>query len=261
MNSNNPLSAQQIAAFETDGFLILPRMVSAADCAYMATVTNQHLRDAVAPLEYESEVGYSGAPKSIDSVGGRTARRLRDAYHRDASFRQWAVNPTLVAMLAQLMGEQVCLTLAHHNCVMTKHPDYGTATGWHRDIRYWSFVQNALISVWLALDTETENNGGLRLIPGSHRFDIQPSQMDGLDFLRPDVADNQALFAQGIPLHLNSGDVVFFHSGLFHAAGRNNSQAVKESVVYAYHGISNPPVPGSRSATAEDIVLSSNQGD
>ncbi|MGS0740920.1 phytanoyl-CoA dioxygenase family protein [Glaciimonas sp. GG7] len=252
---NTPLSATQMAAFETDGYLVLPRFVSATDCAQMVAVTNQHLHDAVAPLEYESEVGYAGAPGSLDSVGGRTARRLRDAYHRHPSYRAWAVNPVLVAMLAQVLNEPVCLTLAHHNCVMTKHPDFGTATGWHRDIRYWSFARNALISVWLALDDENENNGGLRFIPGSHRFDISPAQMDGLDFLRPDVAENQALFAQGISLHLNPGDVVFFHSGLFHAAGRNNSHAIKESVVFAYHGASNPPLPGSRSASAEDILL------
>ena len=61
MNST-PLSAEQIAAFETDGFLILPRLVSTIDCAEMASITNQHLRDAVAPLEYESAVGYAGAP-------------------------------------------------------------------------------------------------------------------------------------------------------------------------------------------------------
>lgn len=81
--------------------------------------------------------------------------------------------------------------------------------------------------------------------------------MDDLDSLRPDVAENQALFAQGIRLHLNPSDVIFFHSGLFHAAGRNNSQAIKESVVFAYHGVSNPPILGIRSASAEDIFLGS----
>jgi phytanoyl-CoA hydroxylase len=161
-------------------------------------------------------------------------------------------------MLELLLGERVCLTLAHHNCVMTKHPHFGTATGWHRDIRYWSFPRNELISVWLALENENENenNGGLRFIPGSHRFDIKPQQMDQLDFLRPEVAENQALFAQGKAVTLHQGDVVFFHSGLFHAAGRNNTAAVKESVVFAYHGESNPPLPGSRSAASENILLS-----
>jgi phytanoyl-CoA hydroxylase len=255
-NTTPALSAAQIEAFEKDGYLILPRMAPAADCQRMIATTNAHLAQAVAPLEYESEVGYAGAPKSLDSVGGRTARRLRNAYQRDDSYRAWASNPQLVAMLELLLGEPVCLTLSHHNCVMTKHPHFGTATGWHRDIRYWSFPRNELISVWLALDSENESNGGLRFIPGSHRLAMKPEQMDELDFLRPDVAENQALFASGKSVALQQGDVVFFHSGLFHAAGRNNSEAVKESVVFAYHGQSNQPLAGSRSAASPDILLS-----
>jgi phytanoyl-CoA hydroxylase len=57
-------------------------------------------------------------------------------------------------------------------------------------------------------------------------------------------------------VELQQGDVVFFHSGLFHAAGRNNTEAVKQSVVFAYHGQSNQPLPGSRSAASENILLS-----
>jgi phytanoyl-CoA hydroxylase len=89
-NTTQALSAAQIEAFEKDGYLILPRMVSAADCALMAATTDAHLAQAVAPLEYESEVGYAGAPTSLDAVGGRTARRLRNAYQRDDSYRAWA---------------------------------------------------------------------------------------------------------------------------------------------------------------------------
>ena len=257
MTDNTPLSAAQTGAFENDGFLVLPRMVAAPDCVRIAAVTGAHLAQATAPVEFEAEVGYAGAPSSLDSVGGRTVRRLRDAFQRHPAYRAWASDPRLLALLAQLLGEPVCLTLAHHNCVMTKHPDFGTATGWHRDIRYWSFARNALISVWLALDTETENNGGLRVIPGSHRRAIEAAQLDALDFLRPDLAQNQALFALGKSVDLQQGDVLLFHSGLFHAAGRNNSSAVKQSLVFAYHGQSNQPLPGSRSAASASILLCS----
>ena len=182
-------------------------------------------------------------------------RRLRAAWQRDEAYRLWASDERLVGMLEQLFDEPVCVTLAHHNCIMTKHPTYGTATGWHRDIRYWSFPRNDLISVWLALGPEDSNNGGLQFIPGSHRVTLQPGQMDELDFLRPDVAANEVLFAQGISVPIEQGDVVLFHSGLFHAAGKNNSDQLKSSVVFAYHGQSNAPLPGTRSAASEDILL------
>ena len=256
MQTPTSLSAQELEQFKRDGYLIFRGMASAELCAQMAAVTRDHLQRAVPPLEHEAEVGYPGAPGSLDAPGGRTARRLRNAYQRHASFRAWAEDERIVTRMEQLFGEPVCLTLAHHNCVMTKHPRYGTATGWHRDIRYWRFLRPDLVTVWLALGEESDANGALRVIPGSHRLDIQPSQLDELDFLRPDVAQNQALFAQGIALELHPGDVLFFHSGLFHSAGTNTGNEVKTSVVFAYRGQSNSPLAGSRSAAAGDVPLS-----
>ena len=244
------LSAIQIKEFATNGCLVLRHEVAPAICERMLSVTHAHVEDAVAPIEYEASVGYPGAPAHLDAPGGRTIRRLRGAYDRDACFRDWARNKRLVGRLRQLFDDDVCVTLAHHNCVMTKHPDYGTATGWHRDIRYWSFTKPDLICVWLALGAETGHNGGLRFIPGSHRMQILPAQLDELDFLRPDVAENQALFAQGVQLPLQQGDVVLFHSSLFHAAGRNDSDTVKTSVAFAYHAAGTHPVAGTRSASS-----------
>ncbi len=221
----------------------------------MLAVTREQLQSEQPPVEYETELGYPGAPASFDAPGGRTIRRLRGAYGRDACFRELAADPAQVERIRQLLGEPVVLTLAHHNCVMTKHPHFGTATGWHRDIRYWSFAQPNLVITWLALGPENAQTGGLRFIPGSHRLDIAPHQLDALDFLRPEVAENQALFASGTQLDLERGDVVFFHSKLFHAAGRNDTEVVKTSVAFAYRGVNNPPVPGSRSAGAGEVPL------
>jgi phytanoyl-CoA hydroxylase len=80
--------------------------------------------------------------------------------------------------------------------------------------------------------------------------------MDALDFLRPEVPQNQALFARGVAPVLEQGDVVLFHSKLFHAAGRNDSDRMKASVVFAYRGASNAPVQGTRSASAGEVALS-----
>jgi phytanoyl-CoA hydroxylase len=250
-----PLSPQQIAQFNQDGYLVLPHMAAPAACRQMLAVSSSQLLQAVPPLEYEAEVGYPGAPPSLDAAGGKTVRRLRGAWNRDACFRDWAANPALVEILRQLLGEPVCLTLAHHNCIMTKHPDFGSETGWHRDIRYWSYTRPELISVWLALGEENAANGALKFLPGSHRWQIRREQMDDLDFLRPELEENRRLFGQGVAPALRQGDVVLFHSGLFHAAGRNASSSIKSSVVFAYHGQSNAPLPGTRSAAGGDVPL------
>src|SRR5690606_32504676 len=136
--AESALSPAQIAQFEQDGYLVFRNMQDAAACERMLAVAQRQLQQAQQPLEYEAELGYAGAPRSLEAEGGRTIRRLRGAYDRDAAFQEWAEDARVVGKLRQLFDEPVCLTLAHHNCVMTKHPQYGTATGWHRDIRYWS---------------------------------------------------------------------------------------------------------------------------
>ena len=46
-----------------------------------------------------------------------------------------------------------------------------------------------------------------------------------------------------------------FDYELSDAVGRNDSDTVKASVVFAYHGASNHALPGTRSAASEDIAL------
>lgn len=249
------LSAIQITQFHQDGFLVLRSVVPAAICDLMHSITQAHLAATVEPVEFEAEVGYPGAPVSLSAPGGRTVRRLRGAYRRHRCFSAWAEDHGVVGAVRQLLNEPVCLTLAHHNCIMTKHPDFGSATGWHRDMRYWSFERPDLVCAWLALGPEHAQNGGLHFIPQSHRLQLAPEQLDALHFLRDELPQNQALLAGAAALSLHAGDVVLFHSGLLHSASRNASQAIKCSIAFAYHGVSNNPLPGSKSAAAGSIAL------
>lgn len=236
------------AAFHRDGFVVLRGLAEPALCDAMERVARAQLGAVVEPVEYEAELGYPGAPRSRDAAGGATVRRLRQAYDRDPVFQQWATDPRVATLVTALLGEPAQLTLAHHNCVMTKHPTYGSQTGWHRDTRYWSFASPELVTVWLALGNEDERNGALRVIPGSHRIALEPGQLDAAEFLVDSHPASAALLAGAMPLSLQRGDVLFFDSRLFHSAAQNLSDAVKLSVAFAYLGLSNRPLPGTRSA-------------
>ncbi len=259
-DSSAPLADQAALAslareFHSGGYIVLRKFASEATCAALEAVTREHLAAAVPPVEFEADLGYPGAPATRESTGGNTVRRLRQAYGRDEVFRRWASDPGVVATVEALLGEPARLTLAHHNCVMTKHPHYGSQTGWHRDTRYWSFVKNELVTVWLALGDEDERNGVLRVIPGSHRAKLDPAQLDPAEFLVEAHPASQQLLKGAMPLALHRGDVLMFDSGLFHAAGRNDSEAVKLSVAFAYFGASNRPVAGTRSAEFGSVEL------
>jgi phytanoyl-CoA hydroxylase len=248
-------SAAEVAQFARDGYLVVRGLVPAGDCARMLAVAEHDLAAATAPLEYETETQYPGAPASLEAPGGRTVRRLLQAYARDAVFRAWATAAPVVERLRQLLGSQLALAQAHHNCVMTKDPRYSSLTSWHRDIRYWSFARPELVSVWFALGPERPDNGCLLVLPGSHNMNFAPPQLDAAQFLRTDVAENAGLLRTQVAVELDPGDVLFFHCRLFHAAGNNRSARTKFSAVFTYHAVDNPPLPGSRSAGQPDVLL------
>jgi phytanoyl-CoA hydroxylase len=248
-------SQQELEQFARDGFVIVRQLVGQSMRDRMMDVARAGLAGEIPPVEYEAELHYPGAPVSLDSEGGRTIRRLKQALARDFCFVEWVSSGQLVGRLQQLLGPEVVMPLAHHNCIMTKQARYSSDTGWHQDFRYWSFDRPDLISVWLALTPENLDNGCLHLIPGTHRQALDPRRYDEASFLRNDLPENRALLASSVPAVLEPGDVLIFHCRTFHSASRNLARATKISVVFTFRSADNRPQPGSRSASLPELIL------
>ena len=255
VDSVNPASSF-VEDFARDGYQVVRGLAEPEHCRALCAEVDKALDPPLGPLEYEAELGYPGAPRDLAAAGGLTPRRLLHAYSRGSLFRDWAHSSTVTRRIRSLMGGRpIALVQAHHNCVMTKHPHFGSETGWHQDIRYWSFQRPDLINVWLALGRECRQNGGMRVVPGSHRLDYRPHQFDDALFLRTDLDENRILLDQAVDVELASGDVLFFHCRLLHAADRNESTGLKRSLVYTYNRADNLPVDDSRSARLMPILL------
>lgn len=249
------LHDDQIAVLRKQGFVVARQFADPSQVAALRALAQRHLAEHVAPIEYEADLQYPGAPPSRGAEGGLTVRRLLNAYARDPLLAQWATDPRIGQWLARYFDEPPVLSTVHHNCVMTKHPAYGSLTGWHQDIRYWSFTDTDLVSCWLALGPETRNNGGLSFIPGSHAAAFAPEQFDEKKFFREDAPQNADWIARAVCPELQAGDVVFFHCRTLHAAQGNRSDQVKLSVVHTYHPASCHPVAGTRSASQPGVRL------
>jgi len=254
--TDNPVTDNDIAAFERDGYLIRRQLIDASRVAELVASIDHALNPALAPVEFEADVHYPGAPASREAPGGQTPRRLLHAYGRDRLFQSVGQDPLVVNTLRALMGaSRIRLSQNHHNCVMTKHPGYSSVTSWHQDIRYWRFDRAELVSTWLALGPENEENGGLLVIPGSHNEHFELGQFDASLFLRTDIPANQELLERARAVELEAGDMLFFHSRTLHAAGQNASDIIKRSLVFTYRDENNQPIPETRSAVYEDIPI------
>lgn len=255
------LSNEQLQQFDQDGFLILRNFADKEKCEAILDVAKVHLKHKIEPIE--TEVGYGGKSKEYrtdvadysSEEAGTTVRRLRQVYSRDILFKEWMEDEKIRPVLQQILNDQVVITTAHHNSIMTKMPYQSTQTRWHQDRRYWRYSDDNLVSIWLALDDEYNENGVLEFIPGSHRMKFGSDQFDEKDYFLEALDKNIPIIENKVSTTLEKGDVVLFHSLLLHRANKNNTDKPKISFVYTVKGASTKVIEGTRSAEYPEIRL------
>jgi phytanoyl-CoA hydroxylase len=246
------LSISQLEQFNADGFLVLRQFADHELCDTILELAKVHLKYKIPPIETESE--YIGEDKELLRV---TVRRLRQVYQRDIVFKKWMENKEIRPILEQILDDTPVLTLAHHNSIMTKMPHTSTETSWHQDIRYWNFENDNLVSIWLALDEEYDENGVLEFIPGSHKIQFSAEQFEGKQYFSSAPQENQKLIEKKTSTVLQKGDVVLFHGRLLHRANKNSTDKAKISFVYTVKGKKNRSIEGTRSSAYPEISLES----
>ena len=257
------LTTEQLAQFDKDGFIVLRHFLDEKRCDDMLRIAQIHLESKIEPIE--TEVGYDTRDKAyrteVTDYSSHAnekqiiVRRLRQVYTRDALFKAWMENEKIRPMLQQILEDQVVITTAHHNSIMTKMPHLSSATSWHQDRRYWRYSDDNLVSVWLALDDETSANGVLEFIPGSHKMHFSQENFDEKEYFSQTNEVNKKLISTKVSTDLNKGDVVIFHSLLLHRANKNSTDRAKISFVYTVKGAKTEVIDGSRSAEFPEIAL------
>jgi chlorinating enzyme len=158
--------------------------------------------------------------------------------HRvDATSERYLLHPRALDVLEALIGPDV---LALQTMMFFNAPGTG-GQGWHQDAYYITTYPETLIGVWIALDRADEDNGCLWVAPGSHNEPIYPdggrgalvhargafgdaTVVEGISHLDDDVNTLSAQatrYAPHVPVVVEAGDVVFFHSRLMHRSHPN----------------------------------------
>jgi len=256
------LTPLQLQEFRQNGFLILPNFLEVHRCEAILDVAKAHLKHHIEPIE--TELGYNA--KSLEYRRDVTdysstkkesqIRRLRQVYDRDILFKEWMENEKIRPILKQVLDDEVVITTAHHNSIMTKMPSPYSETAWHQDRRYWSYSDDNLVSVWLALGEENFENGVLEFIPKSHTMQFLPEQFGEKEYFLEDNPINMSLIETKVSTNLEAGDVVLFHCKLLHRANRNSTKKPKISFVYTVKGEQTKSIEGSRSAQYREVLLS-----
>lgn len=171
------------------------------------------------------------ALKHVEWLGRKYPELRPEEYHHplirnDAFWTRLVSDPRLVDIAAAVLGSDIACFTAHY---ISKPPIDGQAVLWHQDGGYWKLDPMEALTVWLAIDASTTENGCLRIIPGSHVEEIHPPKLrvDVPNMLSSEAnADlvEQWLDRNGIvDIELNPGDVSIHHPNILHYSEANTS--------------------------------------
>ncbi len=216
--------AQKLAAaFERDGFVTVPGLFSLEEVieireAFMA-------QNADGPVPGLSDVGSKehGTYSSGDPLAFYP-RMMHPHKHPDKLVgplsMRYMLDRRLPGLLRVLMGEE---PVAAQSMFYFKPPG-ARGQDLHQDNYYLRVAPKTCVAAWVAIDDVDQQNGGMVLVPGSHKLPILcPSPADKTLFFTDhhlDVPEGM----EAIPADMKAGDVLFFNGSVIHGSYPNQSQ-------------------------------------
>src|SRR5215813_4258800 len=76
----------------------------------------------------------------------------------------------LLDIAEQFIGPDIALFASHY---ISKPPRDGQPVLWHQDGSYWPLDPMEVVTLWLAVDASTPENGCMRVIPGTQTQELQ----------------------------------------------------------------------------------------
>ena len=184
------------------------------------------IKNFFTPAEVEAlvaDIQEASATKSGDDVLDKGNLKFHALImHRSEKLRTFISQHKIVDFLKQFAGPDIWV---RWDQAVEKKPGAGVFP-WHQDNQY-SQLKDAHFQFWISLTTMTADNGGLWVVPGSHKGMLK-YETDGSHVVyKGDVS--KAKFISAEP-----GDVVLFSSFLLHSTTPNITQNSRWAYVVEY---------------------------
>lgn len=153
---------------------------------------------------------------------GRTGEELStELVARDPFWVRLVSDDRLLDIAETFIGRDIALFASQY---ISKPPFSGKRVPWHQDGAFWPLDPMAVVTLWLAVDQSTPENGCLRVIPGSHADRLHDvRKRDGGDAVFDVESDVAVDESAAVDLVLEPGDVEVHHPSILHASEPNAS--------------------------------------
>lgn len=228
------LSAQEIAQFQTQGYLVIEDAVSPAALAALRHDLDAWVDESRAQAgnwgttadgraRFDCEIGHSADDPRL--------RRINNPAEISAAYEQALLDSAMVDAVSGLIGPDVKV---HHSKINLKRPGTATRVGYHQDFSFTPHTNDSLVTALVALDKVDLENGPLRVVPGSHLKGQVSLWQNGAFTGQVDEAAARHYEANSIPLPQKPGSVCLMHTKLMHGSDPNRSQAPRGLFICVY---------------------------
>lgn len=225
------ITQSQWDSYTRHGFLHLGKVISdevleiltrRADDLAMGRVSNPNVR-----MQRDTGGVYEELPGVVSSFEeGTLVYRKIQGLETDDQYGKLVSNPLFLHICAWHYGTHAPVSL-FRAMVMNKPAGQGTVLPWHQDGGdVWALDRDPLVTIWVALDPATRENGCLEVVPGTHRLGLlsaHGSTLSDADVRRHCPNDKV------VSLEVGPGCAVLLHNWLIHRSGINPSPVARRA--------------------------------
>ncbi len=225
------IAETDLVQYRQDGYIVVrnllgPRNIEACKQALSDLATG---KIAARETTLMFETGHENPPTESREL---FIRKYMDFTEDAPALKAAANSARLHAILDQLLGRG---RLLFQEMALVKPPRIGSEKPWHQDAAYFRLTDPSLITgVWIALDPALPMNGCMELVPGTHLEGGVPHVHEN-DFNRCRIIPGKVRVSQRVPISMQPGDALIFHSLLHHFTAPNKSDLRRRAIQFHYH--------------------------
>jgi len=227
--NNQPLTAAQVTQYQEDGYVVVENLIDPKGARQWKEALHARLIEE-------------------DKINEPSGVRVWMADGMDPITQEQVTSAKISAVLQQLIGPHIEFLSVK---AVFKNGATAFPSPWHQDWFYWQGAPK--LSIWIALDDATPENGCLRLVPGSHREHFTPRKIDdgrgfGLRITDEDIGERPIVTAP-----IAQGSAIFFHDLALHSSCPNLNGQDRWSVIPTYRDAG---VPDESTVWGRSLVMS-----
>ncbi|WP_327694019.1 ectoine hydroxylase [Streptomyces sp. NBC_00459] len=240
-----PFTAADLMAYERDGFRALDRLLEDDEVALYRAELERLVTDPAVRADERSII----EPKS------KEIRSVFEVHRISEIFAQLVRDERVVGRARQLLGSDVYV----HQSRINVKPGFGAGGFyWHSDFETWhaedGLPNMRTVSVSIALTENLDTNGGLMIMPGSHRTFLgcagatpDDNYKKSLQMQDAGTPSDEALTSladeHGIRLFTGgAGSATWFDCNCMHGSGDNITPYPRSNVFIVFNSVENQAV-------------------